>query len=783
MEHLLFTGATAPIVVPYLCTEDWDGSDFLTYPQRKGWDITIWDPSNSGGELDTGSRSWEEISAFLQVWLFFGLLESVLEIRVPKEDFTRLREDGKKAVITTTKLKQYLEDWRRRIVGLSEAEKDHKATVIWEYLSEAIAVNSHLNYHLFYRNEIPGSEPLLESLFCQTLLHNVLRRALIDILPETGWSQLETSGNNVLLLWERMVAAGWCPYTVFFLEDQLQPDAQAFLFSLGTLRSRQDHSPCKSAGFDQVGCHCVAGQTNVVATLKPKHVTPDCDCQPLGPPMQEVIEQIEAGWIPTLAIATSDDTEDIKILVAGRQPDPRTNLGGYFALSHVWTDGLGNPEHNTLPTCQVRRLADLLHTLDHTELAEAARSELHTDLGKGRLTVHFWLDVFCIPVQPQFQKLRDICIRQMHEIYLTAVGTLVLDPDLQCITSNSKPIEIVARLLGSIWRTRLWTYQEGSLALNLYLPGQECIFDLSNLESVITEFSDAEDGEAPDETHRDIVEFQVARSLMDACSRTIRRSWARFDLERDSERALETMLQAISHRSTSRKDDETICIATFMGIDPTPLLDTLPQHRMTTLLQILPSLPKSALFAWGPRLQTPGFRWAPLTFIAPFGVRGRQIFPITYAPDPTEPEARVPIPSSFLHPKGLGFTVFFSGIRFASRPQNPIPEDFAIVTHDGKSYLITAHDSGLQKTWMETSPHNFTGTAAILFANPKLSRSRHGLLVEISGQKTEEGYTQCRWKCLLGVSDIDDLTEKAAESVGEHRFNGEHLPYQWWAID
>ena len=782
---MLFTGATAPIVVPYLCTEDWDGGDFLTYPQRKGWDIALWEPSGTGSQLDTGGRSLKEMSAFLQVWLLFGLLESVLGIKIPKEDFIRLGEDGKQAVITTTRLKHYLEDWRHRMISLSEAEKDHKATVIWECLSEAASVNSHLNFQLFYGEAMSDSEPLLEALFCQTLLDSALRRALLDILPDTWWSLMDTSGNNLLLLWDRMVAAGWCPYTVSFLEDQLQPDAQAFVFSLGTLRAQQDHSPCISAGFDQIGCHCVAGEPNVPTTLKAKHVTPDCGCQPLRPPMQDIIEQIEGGWIPILAIATSNDTEHIEILTGGRKPDLESKLGGYFALSHVWTDGLGNSEDNTLPTCQVRRLAHLLHTLDDTELAEVARSEMHNDLGKGRLTIHFWLDVFCIPVQPQFQKIRDVCIRQMHEIYLTAVGVIVLDPDLQRVTNNSTPVEIVARLLGSLWRTRLWTYQEGSLAIIMYIPGQNCIFDLSKLETVITEFSDAEDEEAPDKTNRDIVEFQVARSLMVACSRTIRRSWARLDLERDSEGALKGMLQAMSHRSTSREDDETICIATFMGMDPTPLLDTLPQYRMTTLLQNLPSIPKSTLFARGPRLQTPGFRWAPLTFMAPYGIRDKQVFPITYAPDPAEPKARVPIPSSFLHPKGLGLAIFFSGLRLASLPQVPTPENFSIVTDDGKGYLVTFHDSGLKQTWTEISPENFVGSAVILFAHPKFNSCKQALLVEMLGQKSEECYSRCKWKCLLSVDDLDqvELVGKRAEMVRDHRFAGEYIPYQWWVID
>lgn len=785
MEHLLFTGATAPIVVPYFCTEDWDGGDFLTYPQRKGWDITAWESSTNRYELDTGGHSFKEMSAFLQVWLFFGLLESVLGVKIPKEDFTRLKDDGKdgkQTVMTTTRLKQYLEDWRRRVSNLSEEEKVRYEEVIWDLMSEAVEVNGHLNCQLFYGEHIPESEPLLESLFCQTLLELALWRALDDILPRIKWSRLENP-NQLKLLQDRMIAAGWCPYTVSFLEHRLTPDAQAFMFSLHTLSAQQDHSPCKSAGFDEIGCHCVADPIDGAATLKARHVTPDCECQPLGPPAHKIIELIEEGWTPVVAIATSDDTDEIEILATGIKFDAETKMDTYFALSHVWKDGLGNHEQNTLPTCQIRRLAGLLHSLGDIETDLVANLETDSNLGNRRVTVDFWLDTLCIPVQPQFQKLRDRCIQKMQKIYLTAFGVVVLEPELQQVASTAKPIEVVARLLCSPWKTRLWTYQEGSLAWGLYLAGQNCIFVLRELQSAIHEFSDSENGDAPEHIDRDIVEFQVARALMVACGRAILS--LRSDLEGNAEDALDKMLRAISHRSTGREGDETICIATFIGIDPTPLLDTVPQQRMTTLLQILPCIPSSIFFATGPRQQTPGFRWAPLTFLAPHGIGSEVRFPSSYTPDPAEPKARVPIPTSFLHPQGLGLAVFFSGIRFAVRPDIPIPEAFSVVTTDGTGYVITFHDSGLDQTWAEVSPDKFEGMAGIIFAYPNLDTCGTSLLVEMLGQATEEGHEQCRWRCLVEVKHLDEveLASKKAEIVQKHRFTGEYVPFQWWVID
>jgi hypothetical protein len=154
------------------------------------------------------------------------------------------------------------------MIRLSESEKDREGDFIWTYMDQAVSVNSYLNSQLFEEEDILAPKPLRESLFVQTLLDNALRRALLDILPDLWWSIMEKQSNHVRLISERMVAAGWCPYTVSFLEMKLQPDAQAFVFSLGTLRAQQDHTPCTSAGFGQIGCHYVAGQIDMQQTQK-----------------------------------------------------------------------------------------------------------------------------------------------------------------------------------------------------------------------------------------------------------------------------------------------------------------------------------------------------------------------------------------------------------------------------------------------------------------------------------------------------------------------------------
>jgi hypothetical protein len=797
MEHLLFAGGSAPIVFPYICNEEWDGGDFHTYPQRKGWTMQPWAPWDEELDLDAAGHSFMEIAAFLQTWLFFGLLESVLGVKIPAEDFKRLEEDGKdgnRMVIATTRLKHYLDEWRRRMSRLSKADKDLQTDVIWGYISRAVFANKFLNRKMD-EEDIAGSEALQESVFCQTLLEHALRRALADLLPNTNWPDLDY-GFAQMLLSQRMITAGWCPYAFNFLEMELQPDAQAFIFSLSSLRTQEDHSLCKLAGFDRVGLQCVAHQTDGAAAPKTKHVTPDCDCEYLGPPTEALIEVIEQGMTPIVAIAISESTDDIDVIVYSIEITPDWEHREYFAISHVWADGMGNQEQNTLPICQIERLAEFLYTIEDTEFGRCRIPESDPEKPDCRITVAFWLDTFCIPVQPQFQEHRDRCIGQMHSIYRMPIGTIVLDPEVQLTTRDSKPVEILARLLASLWRTRLWTYQEGALAIELFLPGMNCMHEFVNITRQYSPDEDDGDDDGDDDERieemgliprheRDLAEYRVGKSLMRACHKTIRYPGARSAVKNNVEDALQLILQAMYQRSTGRPDDESICIATFAGVDPAPLLRTPPQQRMIKLLQILPCIPRSALFTWGPRQTTAGFRWAPLTFLAPHGIKD----PITclnfYSPDPAKANDCIPIPASFLHPQGLGLAVMFSGIRFTCRSEVATPKSFSVATPTGESVFLRFRDKNLDKSWEEIAPEKFADSAAVLFPWPNLRECNYALLVEMLGQQTEEGYQLCQWKCLLIAYNLDDLDlrGKRAEAAQMNRFTGEDVPYQWWVID
>src|SRR6185437_12822246 len=89
------------------------------------------------------------------------------------------------------------------------------------------------------------------------------------------------------------------------------------------------------------------------------------------------------------------------------------------------------------------------------------RRELEVQVG-------FWMDTLCVPVKEEWYEYRKRCIRNMRHTYQAASAVLVLDSWLQGIPYTAPVSDRCARLHQSSWIRRLWTFQEGFLAQELY---------------------------------------------------------------------------------------------------------------------------------------------------------------------------------------------------------------------------------------------------------------------------------------------------------------------------
>jgi hypothetical protein len=101
MEHLPpVSSPYKPVLVSYIADEKYDGLEFSDYPTRRGFDI------DSLLKGDFKNNSPGEIAAFLQTWLYFGLIHAISKVNLDPY-LVRDGAQGKKW-ITTEKLPHFL---------------------------------------------------------------------------------------------------------------------------------------------------------------------------------------------------------------------------------------------------------------------------------------------------------------------------------------------------------------------------------------------------------------------------------------------------------------------------------------------------------------------------------------------------------------------------------------------------------------------------------------------------------------------------------------------------
>ncbi|KAF9631113.1 hypothetical protein BFW01_g1975 [Lasiodiplodia theobromae] len=766
MEHLLFNGDNvAPVSIPYLGSE-FDGGDFFTFPDRQGWDVSSWEyvePEES--EFDMNGRSLEEMAAFLQTWLFFGLLSAFLGDKCSPNDFIRTDEAGNK-FITTKMLDRYLEEWRQRIKGLmTEDEIETQGDLLESYLMKARTVNNTLNFVLFYESQPSKSEPLRQTLFAQMLLLEALYGATVEVL------KIQPFKDNLFhdtYLRRHLILSGWCTTTVEYMQSKLPLQLQAYALAVGSTRTRLDHTECTR--YDPGGCK----KSQMGPDFKQQHVTSGCQCPQLSVPIDQLVEILREGLIPVVTIKRSDSSvHPMELLVDGLDLDHSSfeSFGApYFAFSHVWSDGLGNESSNALYQCQLERLDRMLQSLEGDQVTIAKSFDTTAgDLG----TVAFWLDTLCIPVQKEHIALRHYSIQSMNKIYRKASGTIVIDPDIQALPSDAKLVQVLTRALCSSWRGRMWTYEEAALASQVYLPIDGACHLFHSEEEVF------ESPTAP----TSLVELQLLRLCWERYCDLVWDNLASFCISRKPARAFVRMATAASNRNTTRKGDETVCFATFLGLDATDLVKAPVNDRMPVLLSLLPAIPPEILFAYGPHLEQKGYRWAPKTFLSPFGLREhlRIVMPKEYTPsDGPSPDGSFPVPQPFIHTDSLGLGVFLSGIQFQRGLSVTAPLLFSIATQNQGTYVVEAMDSGSQVPWMLEDPNSETETFAVLLTDTEYSSV--GLLVKVTGE-TGDGKLLCKWGSIVEITSNEEEKGSWISLAENASFQGVRVPFQWWVVD
>ena len=278
--------------------------------------------------------------------------------------------------------------------------------------------------------------------FSIAILGESIHEAMMEVCPKHGkeipeglvslsmWRapNLQVMGNFIL---DEMLEKGWCPFDIECINFTSTASVLYYLGNLQPPRSDIDHSQCTKQ---------ICKSMVIDASYQTRHCLTDCHgC--LGFDSTDAIANIlEGERIPLLEKAGTSPDGDQR---PSFQVTEETPSRYFVTISHVWSEGLGNPHHNTLPTCSLEWVANIVDSLP----------------GQRERTLPFWIDAICVPLQPE--ELRIRAMNRLRMPYQLATCVLVLDSYLFSQDSSALlPIELLARILCCSWSRRLWTFQE-----------------------------------------------------------------------------------------------------------------------------------------------------------------------------------------------------------------------------------------------------------------------------------------------------------------------------------
>ncbi|THH14385.1 hypothetical protein EUX98_g9618, partial [Antrodiella citrinella] len=477
-----------------------------------------------------------------------------------------------------------------------------------------------------------------------------------------------------------------------------------------------------------------------------KHATPGCTCAHVHMP-DHVCDIIRNGGIPILTLSESEN--GVYHLTAEEHNAKSGKTPPFIAISHVWSDGMGNPESSSLPGCLVASIQKKVDAVPHPD--RPAR-------------VGFWMDTLCIPVSEDLRELRKLCIASMRHVYSLAYAVLVLEASVEAMSSHASVIEKTLAIYTTKWLRRLWTYQEGSLAKTLYFQLQDGAQEMQTFIDDATQLSRRQGTEgcfAPFITKAEIIVSSHFAFVNHIISDEIMEG----NMDNNRSMFLLPMASSYTSRQTSRKTDETICAATILAIDVMPILsikedkehglsaDDVADIRMQMLLCTIGTFDAFFIFNARPRLKQQGFRWAPRSFMGglegsfgghcdtEFGLPeakvvkwgpdlsrvGLQVQRLPGLPISSLPESFTSTQSSrfYLDPAGLTPSSFCYAVTLVPDHNGEYP----VWNVNASYYLVLAHA-------LKSNPESVAVLGKVIAPGPKL---RHECLAWVELKQKNEG--------------------------------------------
>ena len=579
------------------------GLELDTYAKQRGWNFEAIFRGNlraahhsladEGVDLRMVGR---RVAAFVQGWLYIGLLELMLEKRV-RMSFVTQTHDGT-LYINSQNVLPFLEAYDIIVLlqgvsketlkdvgeleseGASDSVRDDlearlrrgSAKIVTDKVERNLSTAKFAISHLAALTDMSlGGKETQKNYpgFCESItkiLPSIIRlREAITIANEkwTGFTserRVKTIGYEESACVERnrrLKQRGWCPSLINNLQCHAYSSCLDWVDGTLAQSPSDGHRDC---GLERCVRNNVDPDTYVL-----RHVDFDCKCGFVKPSVEEVIMIIETGEIPVITVQESDDS--VRLLVSRCSG---SSAGEYIALSHVWVDGLGSTSQAGIPECQARRLGRLVH-----------------DASDG-VNNAFWIDSLCIPTGKASRKKS---IAMMKNIYRNADKVLVIDQTVRRCSKSASLEEISWAILASSWMQRAWTFQEGYLARSLIFETLDGFYAL------------------PEEP--EISSTSCIRLIQSGFQMILQNLRPKKGSALSASANFGIVSWALNWRSTSKAEDELPAIAPLVNVDPGILIGLEGEQKTQAFYQLLGNLPYDIFLHQGPKMTTPGFRWAP----------------------------------------------------------------------------------------------------------------------------------------------------------------------------
>ncbi|KAL8789545.1 MAG: hypothetical protein Q9195_006772 [Heterodermia aff. obscurata] len=231
---------------------------------------------------------------------------------------------------------------------------------------------------------------------------------------------------------------------------------------------------------------------------------------------------------------------------------------------------------------------------------------------------------------------RKLALRRLGEVYEKAEVVLVLDNELQLTDYRTSNEEIGIRICESNWMRRLWTMEEGILGRSR-LMFQFCGKAMPLPAGIESRAIDSYNNET-EYLGSPTVLTEIAHHLFSHLPERPRLGSNTNSVDLKAAQLFKkpinplSIMTALRYRKTSKKEDETLCIGSILGLDLASLVSHRQAHsRMKAFFDLLQQagvkVSSAILFSEERKLSEPGYGWVPASLMTLWDDQERNLHP------------------------------------------------------------------------------------------------------------------------------------------------------------